>query len=218
MPGLRRAVDDFDFSAYVTSLSTFINNDLSAFVFDIRKDSLYCDAATEPKRMAYRTVLDTLFHALTRWFAPVLVFTTEEVWGTRFPEGGSVHLLEWPAVEVGWRDEALGARWETLRALRSFATLAIEPARRDKLIGSSLEATLTIAANHGDAALIASVDFAELAIVSGVDVVIDAELEAGIRVAAANSDDVRCERCWRYLPDVAADTGLCRRCDAVVHA
>ena len=215
---LRRFVDDFDFSGYVTLLSTFINNDLSAFVFDIRKDSLYCDAATDPKRRAYRTVLDTLFHALTRWFAPVLVFTAEEVWGTRFPQGGSVHLLEWPAVEAGWRDDDLGARWDRLRILRSFATLAIEPARRDKLIGSSLEADLTIAANHADAALIASVDFAELAIVSGVDVVIAGDLEAGISVAAARSDDARCERCWRYLPDVAEGSGLCGRCDAVVHA
>ena len=216
--GLRRAVDDFDFSAYVTSLSTFINNDLSAFVFDIRKDSLYCDAATDPKRRAYRSVLDTLFQALTRWFAPVLVFTAEEVWETRYPNGGSVHLLEWPAVEAGWRDKELGERWDRLRVLRSFATLAIEPARRDKLIGSSLEADLTIDANHGDAATIASVDFAELAIVSAVRVSIDIGLDAGIRVAVATSDNDKCERCWRYLPDVVEDTGLCERCASVVHA
>jgi isoleucyl-tRNA synthetase len=215
---LRTAVDDFDFSRYVTTLSTFINNDLSAFVFDVRKDSLYCDAATDPKRRAYRTVLDTLFDALTRWFAPVLVFTAEEVWTTRFPAGGSVHLLEWPMIDAGWRDEALGERWSRLRLLRSLATLAIEPARRDKLIGSSLEARLAIAANHGDAALIASVDFAELAIVSGVEVSIDESLEAGARVATLASEDPRCERCWRHLPDVAEDTGLCGRCDAVVAA
>lgn len=215
---LRTVVDDFDFSRYVTTLSTFINNDLSAFVFDVRKDSLYCDAATDPKRRAYRTVLDTLFHALTRWFAPVLVFTAEEVWSTRYPDGGSVHLLEWPAIDAGWRDEALGERWNRLRLLRSLATLAIEPARRDKLIGSSLEARLAIAANHADAALIASVDFAELAIVSDVEVSIDESLETGARVATVASEDPRCERCWRHLPDVAEATGLCGRCDAVVAA
>jgi isoleucyl-tRNA synthetase len=215
---LRRAIDDFAFPAYVTALSTFINNDLSAFVFDVRKDSLYCDAATDPKRRAYRTVLDTLFHALTRWFAPVLVFTAEEVWTTRFPDGGSVHLLEWPAIDAGWRDDALGERWNRLRLLRSLATLAIEPARRDKLIGSSLEARLAIAANHADAALIASVDFAELAIVSGVEVSIDESLETGARVTTMASEDPRCERCWRHLPDVGEATGLCGRCDAVVAA
>jgi isoleucyl-tRNA synthetase len=146
------------------------------------------------------------------------VFTAEEVWTTRFPEGGSVHLLEWPAIDAGWRDDALGERWNRLRLLRSLATLAIEPARRDKLIGSSLEARLAIAANHADAALIASVDFAELAIVSGVEVGIDASLEAGARIATATSEDPRCERCWRHLPDVAEATGLCGRCDAVVAA
>ncbi len=85
---LRQAVADFDFNTYVRALTDFCNEDLSAFFFDIRKDSLYCDAANDPKRMAYRTVLDTLFHALVRYAAPVLVFTAEEVWGTRFPEAG----------------------------------------------------------------------------------------------------------------------------------
>ena len=98
---LRTAVDDFDFNTYVRALGDFCNNDLSAFYFDIRKDSLYCDVGPACpggtiKRRAYRTVLDTMFQALVRWLAPVLVFTTEEVWGTRFPDAGSVHLLEWP--------------------------------------------------------------------------------------------------------------------------
>ena len=95
---LKQAVADYDFNTYVRALTDFCNEDLSAFFFDIRKDSLYCDAADDPKRMAYRTVLDTLFHSLVRYAAPVLVFTSEEVWGTRFPEGGSVHLLEWPTL------------------------------------------------------------------------------------------------------------------------
>ena len=83
---LRNAVDDFDFNTYVRALSDFCNEDFSAFYFDIRKDVLYCERrGSRPKRRAYRTVLDTLFQALVRWLAPVLVFTTEEVWGTRFP-------------------------------------------------------------------------------------------------------------------------------------
>ena len=98
---LRVAVEEYDFNSYTRLLSDFCNNDLSAFFFDIRKDSLYCDAPTSPKRRAYRTVLDTLFHALVRYAAPVLVFTSEEVWGTRYPEAGSVHLLEWPDVDAG---------------------------------------------------------------------------------------------------------------------
>jgi len=215
---LRRAVGDYDFNAYVTAISTFVNNDLSAFVFDIRKDSLYCDAATDLRRRAWRSVLDTLFEALTRWLAPVLVFTAEEVWGTRHPDGGSVHMLEWPAIDAAWRDDALAERWVRLRALRSLATMAIEPARRDKLLGSSLEAKLTVSANHADAALIASVDFAELCIVSELDTSIDADLEAGVRVSTEKTELEKCARCWRHLPDVAEETGLCGRCDTVVNA
>ena len=100
----------------------FANDDLSAFFFDIRKDSLYCDAPDAPKRRAYRTVLDTVFHALVRWMSPILCFTAEEVWGTRYPDGGSVHLLEWPEIDAGWRDEALGARWDVIRATRERVT------------------------------------------------------------------------------------------------
>ncbi|MFZ4688321.1 MAG: isoleucine--tRNA ligase [Polymorphobacter sp.] len=213
---LRAATANFDFNTYVTTLSTFVNNDLSAFVFDIRKDSLYCDGARDPKRMAWRSVLDTLLDALTKWLAPVLVFTTEEVWTTRHPAAGSVHLTEWPAIDAGWHDDALAERWQRLRALRSLATMAIEPARRDKLIGSSLEARLVVAANHEDAALIASVDFAEMCIVTDLHVEIDPTLEAGVRVSVNKTEAEKCARCWRHLPDVAEDTGLCGRCDGVV--
>jgi isoleucyl-tRNA synthetase len=209
---LRRAVDAFDFSAYVTTLSTFVNNDLSAFVFDIRKDSLYCDAATDPRRRAYRTLLDILLDALVRWLSPVLVFTAEEVWTCWKPGMGSVQLLEWPAIDAGWRDDALAARWQQLRALRGLATLAIEPARRDKLIGSSNAASLKIAAGHADAALLASVDFAELAIIADAEVAIDPTLETGIRIGVEASAHDKCARCWRHLPDVATETGLCGRC------
>jgi isoleucyl-tRNA synthetase len=76
---LRNAVDDFDFNTYVRALTDFCNEDLSAFYFDIRKDSLYCDAGSGTKRRAYRTILDTLFNALVRWLSPVLVFTSEAV-------------------------------------------------------------------------------------------------------------------------------------------
>ena len=94
---LRQAADGFEFNRYLRLLTDFAQEDLSAFFFDIRKDSLYCDAPTDPKRRAYRTVLDTLFHALVRYAAPILCFTAEEVWQARYPsEDGSVHFLEWP--------------------------------------------------------------------------------------------------------------------------
>jgi isoleucyl-tRNA synthetase len=201
---LRKAVDDYDFNDYTRALSDFCNNDLSAFFFDIRKDSLYCDAPTDTKRRAYRTVLDTLFHSLVRWAAPVLVFTSEEVWGTRYPDEGSVHLLEWPLIDTQWReDDELEAKWAALREQRITVTEAIEPLRRDKVIGSSLEAEVTVPSDADPELL------AELFIVSSV--------RKGDALTVTKTDKHKCGRCWRLLPEVVEDGGLCARCEDVVN-
>ena len=203
---LRTAVAAFDFNTYVRALTDFCNEDLSAFFFDIRKDSLYCDAPDDPRRRAYRTVLDTLFHALVRYAAPVMVFTSEEVWGTRYPDSGSVHLLEWPELLAA---EADLAKWAALRALRQQVTEAIEPMRRDKQVRSSLEAEVRVPAAEvpegvSDALL------AELFISGAVTRGDEAQ------VAVRSSDDAKCGRCWRLLPEVTEDGGLCARCTEVV--
>ncbi|PNU01763.1 isoleucine--tRNA ligase [Novosphingobium guangzhouense] len=198
---LREAVDAFDFNTYVRALLDFCNEDLSAFFFDIRKDCLYCDAPTDPKRRAYRTVLDILFHALIRYAAPVIVFTAEETWGSRYPDGGSVHLLEWPEVPAA---EADAAKWAELRALRATVTEAIEPLRREKIIGSSLAAVVTVPAAAPDA------DLAELFITGTVT------RGQGGDVTVTPSTDNKCGRCWRHLPEVTEDGALCDRCDDVV--
>ena len=207
---LRQAVDDYDFNTYVRALSDFANNDLSAFFFDIRKDSLYCDAPASPKRRAYRTVLDTLFHALVRYAAPVLVFTAEEVWATRFPDAESVHLLEWPVLpdlrhsrEGG--GDAYALNWAALRDHRKSVSEIIEPLRRDKTIGSSLEAVVTY---PGSSTL--NCDLTELFIVADV---ID-----GQSVGVTKTTRHKCGRCWRHLPEVSEDGVLCRRCEEVVNA
>jgi isoleucyl-tRNA synthetase len=229
---LRQAVDDFDFNHYVRALTDFCNEDLSAFYFDIRKDVLYCEVNAETgaetdKRRANRTVLDILYQALVRWLAPVLVFTSEEVWGTRYPDAGSVHLLTWPELplirhpresggpasldeaEEEQRDSRLRgndewmAKWNDLRALRAQVTEAIEPFRRDKVVGSSLEAEVTVPSSEDPAFL------AELFITSTV--------HAGDEIKVAKTDNHKCGRCWRYLPEVTSDGELCARCDGVVN-
>jgi hypothetical protein len=198
---LRQAVADYDYNTYVRALSEFCNEDLSAFFFDIRKDSLYCDAPGDPKRRAYRTVLDVLFHALVRYAAPVLVFTAEEVWQTRFPGSDSVHLLEWPVVPVSVVEED---RWAELRALRTTVNEAIEPLRREKVLGSGLEAQVLVPEGAPEA------DLAELfitgTVVRGQD--------DGVTVTRTH--DHKCGRCWRHLPEVAEDGALCARCETVV--
>jgi isoleucyl-tRNA synthetase len=196
---LRQAVADFDFNTYTRLLTDFANEDLSAFFFDIRKDCLYCDAAGDPKRRAYRTTLDILFHALVRWLAPVLVFTTEEVWGTRYPDASSVHLLEWPEIPAVDADDAA---WAELRALRTQVTEAIEPLRRDKIIGSSLEAEVTVPST-ADAAFLA-------------ELFISSTVRHGDSLTVAKSPHHKCGRCWRLLPEVESDGGLCARCAGVV--
>lgn len=198
---LRAAAEAFEFNRYSRALTDFANEDLSAFFFDIRKDCLYCDAASDPKRQAYRTVLDTLFHALVRYAAPILSFTAEEVWQARFPsEDGSVHLLDWPVLPEG---AATTADWTAIRALRQTVTEAIEPYRREKKVRSSLEAEVTVPdlPASGD-------DLAELFIVSKV--------EAGETVTVTPTGRHKCGRCWRHLPEVAEDGLLCDRCARVV--
>jgi isoleucyl-tRNA synthetase len=221
---LRQAVNDFDFNTYVRLLSEFANNDLSAFFFDIRKDSLYCDAATNPKRMAYRTVLDILFHALVRYAAPVLVFTAEEVWQTRFPdEAESVHYLEWPAVDAAWVDPVLNTKWNLVRSIRIEVTGHLEPLRRDKIIGSSLEAEVSIRlGGEADNFHIGALDLAEVAIVSAVDFgmqipIVQTEPRYWVEFQSKVTENHKCGRCWRHLPDVTEDGTLCNRCEDVVN-
>ena len=217
---LKTAVNDFDFNTYVRLLTEFCNEDLSAFFFDIRKDSLYCDAAADPKRMAYRTVLDKLFHALVRYAAPMLVFTSEEVWQTRFPDADSVHFSDWPKVDAGWMDVSLSDKWSHLRDLRSDVLEPIEIMRREKLVGSSLEAIVKLRVK--DAFLAersASIDLAELCIAADVQVTgfADDSVEELRQVAfKGKTTNHKCGRCWRHLPEVVDDGALCGRCADVV--
>ncbi|MEO0499516.1 MAG: class I tRNA ligase family protein, partial [Pseudomonadota bacterium] len=225
---LREAADAYDYTRYLTTLETFCGADLSSFYFDVRKDSLYCDAPNDPKRRACTEVLDILLETLMRWFAPILAFTAEEAWQTRYPDGdGSVHLVEWPDIDPDWRDEALLAKWERLRGLRAAVTEAIEPLRRDKTIRSSNEADVAlILCDIEDKAMAESVDFAELAIVARVDVRCEAVGGAdaassyeGAWVRVDRTELEKCARCWRHTPDVDTGPQLCRRCArAIGHA
>jgi isoleucyl-tRNA synthetase len=210
---IRAHVEVHAYAKMMAALTSFVNSDLSAFFFDVRKDSLYCDGPLAPKRRAYRTVLAKLFDALTAWLAPVLVFTAEEAYEQRWGGATSVHHGTYAEIPANWRDTALEAKFDRLRELRALVTQAIEPMRRDKLVGSSNEVAIRLFAPEADAALIRAVDFAELCIVSSVDAV---AAEAEPRVEVVASTHARCARCWRHLPDVSAETQLCGRCDDVV--
>jgi len=233
---VRAGYEAFDFKGVWRAVSDFASLDLSAFYLDIRKDSLYCDHPASMRRRAARTVMEILFDRLTVWIAPVLVFTTEEAWATRHGTemGGagfaSVHLRTLPETQNGWRNEGLAATWEKLREIRRAATGALEVERREKRIGASLEAALTL--HLADDALLAAVrarDLAELFITADVTVekgdgppaAFRLPDVAGVAVQPRNSEHQKCQRCWRYTDDVGSKPGhpdACGRCADAVDA
>ncbi len=205
---MRRALMDHDWMGVYPELHAFCSADLSAFYFDVRKDVLYCDAPDSLRRRAVRTVLDQLHRCLTTWLAPVLCFTAEEAWLARFPsEDGSVHLQAFMDVPATWHSPALGTRWAAIRDARSTVTTALEAARAEKLIGASLQAAITVPDALTE--LVGADAWAELAIVSAAS-------PGPLGVTRAPGE--KCARCWRVLPEVEAETGLCLRCTGVVGA
>jgi isoleucyl-tRNA synthetase len=207
---VRGAVASHDWTGVLPQIHAFCASDLSAFYFDVRKDAIYCDRPDGLKRRAARTVLDALHRCLSTWLAPTLVFTAEEAWGARFGEEGSVHAQLFPEVPATWQDDALAARWERIREARGQMTSALEVARAEGLIGSSLQAALALPPAFAD--LLDAEGWAELAIVS-------AATTEGEALGVAKAPGTKCARCWRVLPEVGSDPthpALCLRCaDAV---
>lgn len=215
---VRQAYLDYDFKKVFHTLSNFMTVDLSAFYFDIRKDALYCDPLSSPVRQACQTVMDEIFMCLTAWLAPIMAFTTEEVWLSRFPsDEGSVHLRTFPDVPSDWQDEALAAKWAKIRDLRRVVTGALEVERREKRIGSSLEAAPTVyVSDESYVDAMAGIDLAEIAITSQATLSTDAapadaftlEDVAGVAVVPSLAVGNKCARSWKILPEVGSVEGF----------
>ena len=223
---VRKGYAAYDFQGVFQAIFTFATVDMSAFYFDIRKDALYCDGNT-PRRRAARTVLDLLFHRLTTWLAPILVFTMEEVWLERFPgEDSSVHLVDIPDTSSTWRNDALAAKWAQVRAVRRVVNGALEVQRVAKVIGASLEAAPVVHVDPGTRALLEPLGFADICITSAITLTdapapagaFDLDDVPGVRVAFALATGEKCDRCWQILPDVGTHdhSGVCARCDAAL--
>jgi isoleucyl-tRNA synthetase len=231
---LRQACHDFAFHPFFAELHTFCAVDLSAFYFDIRKDSLYCDRADSPTRRAARTVMDILFEHLTAWLAPFISFTAEEAWRTRHSgPTESVHLRLFPEVPATWRNDALAERWQRIRDVRRVVTGSLERARERKRIGSSLQAAPVVFADSRYQDVLNNVDWSEVCITSAITIkdfkdYFSSPEESfqlpdvpGVAVDVKVADGTKCQRCWKVLPDVgrhADHPTLCGRCvDAVRH-
>ncbi|PZQ16194.1 MAG: isoleucine--tRNA ligase [Ancylobacter novellus] len=209
------AYETFDFKCGFASLFTFLTNDLSAFYFDVRKDALYCDPASSVTRRACLTVVDRLFRTLVTRLAPLLAFTAEEAWLSRFPsEDGSVHLEPFALADAAWLDAALAAKWDKVRRVRRVVTGALEVERAAKRIGSSLEAAPVVHVTDPELlAALDGVDLAEVAITSAISVVAgEGPAEAfrlaevpGVAVVSAKAEGRKCARSWKVTPEVGAD-------------
>src|SRR6056297_282403 len=224
---VRTGYAKYDFQGVFRALFEFATGDLSSFYFDIRKDALYCDGDAMRRRAA-QTVLDILFHRLTTWLAPVLVFTMEEVWLERFPgETSSVHLQDMPETPAIWLDPTLAEKWAGVRRVRRAVTAALEVERRNKVIGASLEAAPVVhVRDAGTLAAVKSVPFEDVCITSAVSLTGDPlpseafrlpEVE-GVGVVFEKAEGQKCQRCWKILPDVGTHhhPGVCARCDAAL--
>ena len=211
---VREAYDNFDFARVIAALTAFLNADLSAFYFDIRKDALYCDAPSGVRRRGALEAIEHIFRAVAIWLAPVLVFTAEEAWTARSAAHHSIHLEQFPAISPAWRDDQLARTWDTIRMLRLSVTGAIEIARADKLIGSSLEAAPRVyLSNPEHLKALEGVDFAEVCITSDIAIEFGAPMPetafrlpeaADVGVVVERARGVKCARSWRYFDPATA--------------
>ncbi|WP_179038574.1 isoleucine--tRNA ligase [Rhizobium leguminosarum] len=211
---VRENYDAFDFKKIARALIDFANVELSAFYFDVRKDALYCDAPSSLRRRASLHVIRQIFDCMVTWLAPMLPFTTEEAWLSRNPSAVSVHLEQFAPVAKEWRNDVLAEKWKKIRAVRSVVTGALEIERKDKRIGSSLEAAPVV--HIADPELLKALegqDFTEVCITSAI------EIKAGegpgdafrlaevpeVSVVPKLAEGEKCARSWRITRDVGSD-------------
>jgi isoleucyl-tRNA synthetase len=229
---LAKAMSNYELSPFYVALHNFCAIDLSAFYFDIRKDSLYCDRPDSPRRRAARTVMAIVFDCVAKWLAPVLCFTAEEAWLARHPgDANTVHGEKFPAIDPAWRDEKLAERWRVIRDIRRVVTGALEKARERKDIGSSLQAAPVVHVGERYRAALAGLDLDELFITSAHTLHVGAVLPDGAGFCVEDVPEVvvdfapahgeKCARCWRVRGDVGSRAQhrlICVRCAEAVDA
>jgi isoleucyl-tRNA synthetase len=229
MPRVKRAYDDFEFHAIFHALNNFCAVDLSAIYLDILKDRLYTFRRDSLERRASQTALAEILLILSKLMAPILTFTADEIWralpaGLRTNQEFSVHTAAFPEADPRWVDTELAKRWESLLEMRTAVQAALEVQRRDKVIGSSLEARVVLYADPERAALLrrSVADLPSLFIVSQVEIAPVAagppEGAAVVTVEVVKASGTKCERCWNYRDTVGASAEHPTLCDRCVEA
>jgi len=222
---LKSLVQKHDYHGIFVKLLNFCTLDLSAFYFDIRKDSLYCDGKDSLKRRSVSTCLHILFDFLSKWFSPIISFTSEEAWQSRHQDN-STSILSQTITEKDftYSNSNLENTFDELKRVRKSVTAALEIKRNEKLIGSSLQAKAIIYIPSEIKQILSTLDLAEMCIVSCIEIKDIAEKtpssmnfeEEDIFVDISLAEGDKCQRCWTILPEVKDNQDhLCSRCDNV---
>ena len=190
--------DNYTFHNLYKELLNFCTVELSAFYFDIRKDTLYCENINSEKRKNCITILNILLECLLKWFAPILSFTTEEIFSLVSKNNeDSIHLKKFVEIPQNWKNENLNQKWEKLKKIRDVANISIENKRTEKLIGSSLESNIKIKLNKNLHNIAKDFDFAELCITSAAEVSLDNNIDQEINVETYKAEGTKCNVCWK---------------------
>ena len=204
---IEKNLSNFTFHKLYKELLNFCTLDLSSVYFDIRKDVLYCDALNSKKRKESVIVLNIILECLLKWFAPIFVFTTEEIHSLTSKTENSIHETLFTKIPESWKNDELDKKWKSLFKIKQEANLAIEQKRASKEIGSSLEADIEIHTNSENYKLMDGLDLAEYFITSKAVKIKNKDNSENIKIIVKKSLGTKCERCWKIL------NGSCERCE-----
>ena len=191
---------NYDFHNLYKELLNFCTVDLSAFYFDIRKDTLYCDPKNSKKRKSTLLLLNVILNSLLRWFAPILSFTTEEIYQLISKKNKSVHLEKFINLPKNFQNPELNNKWMELIKIRNLSNISIEERRAAKEIGSSLEANIQISLNDKYQSLVKNIDFSELCITSNAQITFNDKIDIEVKTEKAVGN--KCPVCWKINPNI----------------
>ena len=206
---IKKNLKNYNFHKLYKELLNFCTVDLSSFYFDIRKDVLYCDDINSKKRKECIIVLNIILDCLQKWFAPILVFTTDEIYSLVSQDDKNIHEHTFPEIPEKWKNKVLNDKWSQLFKIKQLANIAIEKKRTNKEIGSSLEVELIITADIRNHKLLEGLDLSEYFITSKA-VKVKSEKKEELKITVTKTKGIKCPRCWKILDS------KCIRCEKAI--
>ncbi|MFL2852473.1 MAG: isoleucine--tRNA ligase, partial [Candidatus Pelagibacter sp.] len=198
---VKNNLENYNFHKLYKELLNFCTLDLSSFYFDIRKDVLYCDSLNSKKRKDCVIVLNIILESLLKWFAPILVFTTDEIFNLVSKKDESIHESNFVEIPNNWENNELNDKWVKLFKIKQEANIAIEEKRSNKEIGSSLETEIKIKADSKNFELLEGLDLAEYFITSKAERIKTENKKEELIIEVNKIQGTKCPRCWKILED-----------------